>query len=112
MASKSIVTNYREISTFSGAPTECEHHLVFGGSLRKLANEDGLTIYLKNSEHNMSMQGTIYQIHGNPAAEKLSKMLGQIAWEKQYIANKYSVSKEELDEARNKFKERYGKSFL
>lgn len=111
--SKSIITNYDKISTFSGLPAECEHHVIFGGALRKLADEDGLVIYLANHEHNMSPKGTIYQIHGNIAAEKLSKMLGQMAWERNYLIKKYELPFENLsDEAREAFKNRYGKSFL
>jgi len=111
--SKSIITNYDKISTFSGLPAECEHHVIFGGALRKLADEDGLTIYLANHEHNMSPKGTIYQIHGNPAAEKLSKMVGQLAWERNYLIKKYGLPYENLsDEVREAFKDRYGKSFL
>lgn len=110
---KSIITNYDKISTFSDLPAECEHHCIFGGALRKLADEDGLTIYLANHEHNMSPKGTIYQIHGNIAAEHLSKMLGQMAWERNYLIKKYELPFENLsDEAREAFKDRYGKSFL
>lgn len=110
---KSIITKFDKISTFSGLPAECEHHLIFGGALRKLADADGLVIYLANHEHNMSSKGNIYQIHGNIAAEKLSKMLGQMAWEKQYIIDKYELPFEGInDEAREAFISRYGKSFL
>ena len=38
--SKSIITKFNTISTFSGKPAECEHHCIFGDGLRKLANED------------------------------------------------------------------------
>ena len=61
----------------------------------------------------MSSKGTIYQIHGNVAAEKLSKMLGQMAWEKNYIVNKYQLPFEDVnEEAREAFINRYGKSWL
>lgn len=111
--SKSIITNYDKISTFSGLPAECEHHCIFGNGLRELAEEDGLKIYLLNCEHNMSSKGTINQIHGNPAAEKLSKMLGQIAWEKKFIANRYGLPFDDIEEeAREAFRDRYGQSWL
>lgn len=120
--SKSIVTNYEQYSAFSGRPAECTHHLLFGGAIRKLADEDNLTIGLTNAEHNMSSKGTINQIHGNPAAESLSKIAGQLAWERVYLAKKLAnVNKdgldeqtveEWLDEAREAFRKRYGKSFL
>ena len=39
------------------------------------------------------------RIHGNPMAEKFSKMLGQAIWEKHYGT-------------REDFRKRYGKSYL
>ena len=109
----SIITKFENISAFSQGPAECTHHCIFGRGLRELADEDGLWIPLKNCEHNMSSKGTIYQIHGNPAAEKLSKMVGQLAWEKHYIAEKYSVPFEDIEEeAREAFRDRYGQSWL
>lgn len=120
--SKSIVTNYEQYSVFSGTPAECRHHLLNGRGIRDLAEKDGVWIPLLNSEHNMSTKGTINQIHGNPAAENLSKMLGQMAWERHYLAKKLAeVNDKGLDimsieeweeEARSAFRERYGKSFL
>ena len=110
---KSIITNYENISAFSGVPKECDHHCVFGRGLREKADDDGLWIPLTNKEHNMSSKGTINQIHGNPAAEKLSKMVGQLAWEKKYVIDKYEMPFEGInDEAREAFIARYGKSYL
>lgn len=122
--SKSILTNYEKLSAFSGSTATCQHHLIFGqyGSLRAKADIDGLWLPLTDKEHNMSSHGTINQIHGNPAAEKLSKMLGQVAWEKDYLAKKLAnVNKNGLDnqtvdewyeESREAFRSRYGESFL
>lgn len=103
---KSIVTEYEGISAFSGFPAECTHHLIFGNGLRKLADADGLTIPLTNAEHNMSRYG----IHEHPAAEKLSKIAGQLAWEKEYIAR--TTYDGIRSEAREAFRERYGISYL
>ena len=111
--SKSIITKFESISAFSGTPKERDHHCIFGRGVRELADADGLWIPLLNREHNLSPNGTIYQIHGNPAAEKLSKMVGQLAWEKHYIAEKYSVPFDDIEnEAREAFRERYGVSYL
>ena len=111
--SKSIITRYEEYSAFSGTPAECKHHCLFGRGIRNKAEDDGIWIPLTNAEHNMSHKGTIYQIHGNPAAEKLSKMLGQMAWEKQYLVEKYELPFDDLSqEAREAFRSRYGESWL
>lgn len=113
---RSILTEYTDISAFSGTPAECTHHLIFGRGLRELADQDGLTIPLTNSEHNMSPHGQRYQVHENPPAESLSRMLGQVAWEKEYIASELCAT-ESLKailykEAREEFRKRYGISYL
>jgi hypothetical protein len=113
---KSIITEYQDISAFSGQQAECSHHLLFGRGIRELADEDGVWIPLTNSEHNMSPYGLQYQIHENPVAEKLSKIAGQLAWEKEYIAKKLAATsslKEVMyKEAREEFRKRYGISYL
>ena len=103
---RSIVTNYEDISAFSGKPAQCTHHLVMGNGLRKLADQDGLTIPLTNDEHNTGE--LIGRIHGNIAAEHLSRMVGQLAWEKHYIATSGGPE----FEAREAFRKRYGISYL
>ena len=47
------------------------------------------------------------KIHGNVMAEKMSKIIGQLAYEKKQV-----VEGRTEDEAREDFRERYGKSFL
>ena len=110
---KSIVTEYTNISAFSQNPRECDHHLIFGSGLRKLADEDGLIIPLTNKEHNMGQ--TTERIHENQAAEKLSKIAGQLAYEKEYYRSALEALKEtdaDSDPAREAFRERYGISYL
>lgn len=94
---KSIVTEYTDICLFCGRPAECEHHLIFGNGLRKLADGDGLKVPSCNKCHNMGQIND--RIHDNPMAEKLSKMLGQAIWESRYGD-------------REAFRKRYGKSYL
>ena len=111
----SIVTEYTELSAFSVNPKECDHHLIFGSGSRKLADQDGLIIPLTNREHTT---GAICErIHDNPAAEKLSKMLGQVAWEEQYLAQSLETLSEESIQywkraAREAFRKRYMISYL
>lgn len=115
---KSILTEYTELSAFSASAKECDHHLIFGSGLRKLADQDGLILPLTNSEHNT---GAIPErIHDNPAAEKLSKMLGQVAWEEQYMAKALEALCKGMKmtatdwkrEAREAFRKRYMISYL
>lgn len=111
---KSKVTKYEEISVFSQNRKECTHHLISGRGLRELADEDGLTIPLTNKEHNTASD-PVDRIHGNPTAEKLSKMLGQMAYEKEYYRATFEAQNELAkgeDPAREAFRERYGISYL
>lgn len=88
-------------------PTQTEHHLLFGIGIRELAEEDGVKIPVCDAEHNMA--GGTRQIHDNSIAEKLSKIAGQLAWEKEYYRSLYG---NEDDPAREAFRERYGRSYL
>lgn len=100
---KSIVTKYEDICAISGRRATEEHHLIFGRGFKELADEDGLVIPVHREFHTGK-----HGIHGSVAAEHLSKMCGQLAWEKHEIAEK-GVSE---DEARERFRARYGRSYL
>ena len=107
-----MVTKYNEICVFCGKPKNCSHHLISGKGLRKLADEDSLIIPCCDLHHNLASKPED-KIHENPRAEDLSKMLGQVCWEKHYIALKCEIPFDDLEEeAREKFRERYGISFL
>lgn len=101
----SIITDNKEYCFFCGKPAECEHHLIFGSSNRKLSDDDGLKVPSCNRCHNMG--DVKNRIHDNPMAEKMSKIIGQLAWENKMIASgltQYAV--------RELFRKRYGKSYL
>ncbi len=97
------------ISLFSGRPAECTHELVFGSSQRKQAIKDGLVIPLTHEEHNMAAR-LADRIHDNPRAEDLSKIAGQLAWEKEFYRKQ--AEPEGSDPARWEFTKRYGRSYL
>ena len=107
---KSILTKFEDISVFSGRKKQTDHHLIFGVH-RKNAEKFGLKIPLTNDEHNLSSRGTINQIHGNPAAEHLSRLLGQLAFEKEFY-RKIVCGNSDADPAREEFRKVFGKSFL
>lgn len=104
----SIVTKYKEVCIICGRETECEHHLVFGTAGRELSEKDGLKVPMCDNCHNM---GEITRrIHGNSMAERLSKMLGQAIWEKEYYRRQLGLTEE--DEARQAFLKRYGHKYM
>ena len=116
---KSIVTKYEDICAFTGKPAEAVHHLIFGVDRQK-ADEDGLVVPVTNACHNMGYtsvkgrgaksSGTMI-IHGNSMAEAMSKMIGQLAWEKQWYKDR-AGEHGDADSARDAFMKRYGRSFL
>lgn len=96
-----------ELCAICNKPAECKHHLVFGMSQRVLSDADRLTIPLCNKCHNMATK-PVDRIHDNTTAEKLSKMLGQAIFERDYII----INKADGEEARSAFMARYGRNYL
>lgn len=96
-----------EVCVMCGRPKQCEHHLIFGTSQRALSDSDKLTIPMCNNCHNMAVK-PVDRIHYNSMAEKLSKMLGQAMYERDYII----MNKATGEEARSAFMARYGRSYL
>ena len=103
---KSVVTEYDGICFLCGRAADGQHHLIFGRSERKLADEDGLKVPVCNRCHNAG--AILEKIHGNPVAEKMSKMIGQLAWEKSQLTDDPEIARE----IRKMFMDRYGKSYL
>ncbi len=101
----SILTEYEGYCIFCGRPTNEEHHLNFGIAIRRLAEEDGLKVNACRDCHTCGPLRN--RIHDNPMAEKLSKMLGQMAYEKHQVAKGCTEK-----EAREKFRKRYGLSYF
>ena len=102
---KSILTGYTEYCLFCGRPTTATHHLLFGRGIRPLADKDGLTIPICDGCHNMGDK--LERIHDNPMAEKMSKIIGQLAYEKYMVAEGLNEK-----QARENFRHRYGHSYL
>ena len=75
----SLLTDDMDHCFFCGRPADCEHHLIFGSANRELADEDCLKVPICNNCHTAGKVNS--RIHDNPMAEKLSKMLGQMAYE-------------------------------
>lgn len=90
-----------------------EHHLVFGSGVRDLADEDDLIIDLCIDCHTLAFHVT-ERIHDNVAAERLSKILGQMMYERNELAKILSTKEAEAykDKVRQQFLKRYGRSYL
>lgn len=101
MKSTIVQEQYKGYCFFCGTPCGSEHHLLFGRGVRNLAEEDGLKVDACDKCHTIGK--VLEKVHDNPMAEKLSKMLGQAFFERNECAKGAT-----LDEAREKFRRRYG----
>ena len=99
-----MITEYIDFCLICGKPRECEHHLL-RGSRRQLAEDDDLTMPMCDDCHNMGEKDRV--LHGNFMAEALSKIVGQLAYEKKKCAEGFTE-----DDAREEFRRIYGKSWL
>lgn len=95
-----MITEYKENCVICGKRAEEVHHLVFGRGIRELADKDGLTCPLCRKCH--------HEIHYNSTCAKMSKIIGQLEFEKNYIDD--GRASKEL--AREQFRKRYGRSYL
>lgn len=94
-----MITKYGQYCICCGKPKEDTHHLVFGTGNRKLADRWNLTCPVCRSCHE--------QIHGNVMAEKLSKIAGQLLFEKEDI-----LRGESEEGAREHFRQIFGRSYM
>ena len=94
-----MITKYEDYCLICGKPRTDVHHLVYGTSNRKLADQDGLTIPLCREHHEM--------MHNDKAMMVMSHIVGQLFYERNYVA-----VGSEVDHAREHFRYRYGKSYL
>jgi len=94
-----MVTEYMNNCILCGRPTDNVHHLVYGNSHRKLADQDELVIGLCLKHHN--------EIHANSSMGIMSKIIGQLAYERDLCAKGSTQN-----EAREQFRKRYGSSYL
>ena len=107
---RSKVTQYNDICFFCGLPTEGTHHLIFGTANRTLSDKDGLFVPICGKCHTLGP--VTERIHDNPMAEKLSKMLGQAIFERNYYKDLWYQLNRDEDEARQSFTERYERNYL
>lgn len=103
---KSTLTDNASYCFFCGCPSECDHHLIFGTSGREFAEKYGLKVPICAKCHTISVHKSD-RIHDNPMAEKLSKMLGQMTWERDRALE--GMDKEQI---RDRFIKERGVSYL
>ena len=103
MVKESVVTDYMDYCFICGAPKEHTHHLIEGVANRQKSDKYKLIVPVCGNCHNMSKDS----IHGNTKMDAMSKIIGQLAFEREEVAN--GLTKEQ---AREKFRKEFGKSYL
>ena len=100
-----MITKFDELCIICNKKATDVHHLIPGTSGRRLADEDGLTIPLCRCCHD--------QIHRDNKMLVLTKIIGQLAWERDYLIKKYELPFDDLEtECRVAFTERYSKGYI
>lgn len=92
-----------KLCAICGKPMAETHHVIYGTSQRRLADEDGLTMPLCRDCHKA--------IHYNGELGELSKMFGQLMYEYWWMAD-FGDADTLMKQARGSFVERYGRSYL
>ena len=103
-----MITKYNEYCIICGRPNVEQHHCLKGHSKRHLADEDGLTLPLCKDHHT-----GIMGVHNHKELNVLCEIIGQLAWERDYLIKKTELPFDDLsEEARDAFRYRYGRSYL
>lgn len=113
----SAITKYEDSCLICDASAEHKHHCLSGTSARKIADSNELIAPLCGKCHNLFIgarpKGWSCDVHHCPKMERLMKIIGQLVYEKKYLIEKYSLPfTEDEDEAREAFRQLFGKSFL
>ena len=104
-----MITNYENLCAICNKPAKHIHHLIEGNGKRELSDRFGMTIPLCDDCHNMSKNS----VHLNTKMNAMSHIIGQLWYERQYIAEKAELPFEGLgEEARENFLKTFGKSYL
>lgn len=93
-----MITKYDKNCVICGCPTTDFHHTIFG-ALRHIADKHNLVIPMCRICHT--------ELHGNTVACELSRIVGQLAYEKHKVAEGLTE-----DEAREAFLHEFGRSYL
>jgi len=104
-----MITKYNEFCLICGRPKNNMHHIFKGQKQRALADEDELIIPLCLEHHTTGN----FSVHHTKELNILCEIIGQLAWERDYLIKKTELPFDDLsEEAREAFRSRYGRSYL
>ncbi len=106
---ESIITKYTKNCIICGRPTNHMHHCIEGTANRQMSENFGLKIPLCPDHHNLGNNS----VHLQTEMNVMSHIIGQLAYERRFCAEKRGLPFEPLEEeARQSFREKFGKSYL
>ena len=101
-----MITKYN-YCVICGSPAE-HHHIFKGNKQRKLCEQDQLIIPLCPEHHRGNMS-----VHNKKELNILVEIIGQLAYERQWLIEQTQLPFDDLDEAaREAFRARYSRSYL
>ena len=98
---KSVITDDLQHCMICGRPAE-RHH-IFGGSNRHRATKDGMIVPLCPEHHREGINA----VHNNADMAAVFHILGELAW-----INANSLPFEDIEAAKTRFRNAYGKNYL
>ena len=99
------ITDYMENCVICGAPAEWHHVIHTPNGSRDKASEDGLLLPLCPAHHQTGKDAA----HASIVTDRLCNIIGELAYERNVIASGEAAS---VEEARDRFRERYGRNRL
>lgn len=103
-----MITKFDDLCIICNRPATDHHHCFKGTKQRHLADEDGLIIPLCKEHHLGNMS-----VHQKKELNVLCEIIGQLAWEREYLIKKYELPFDDLStECRTAFVERYSKNYI
>ena len=112
---KSIIARDIEHCLISGSPDPEVHHALEGVGKRRLSDDDGLIVGLSKQLHTEGKKpdvGVRCDVHHCRNMAYLMHVIGELAWEKQYIIEQRGLPFDTIEEeAHEAFRARYGKCF-
>jgi hypothetical protein len=109
---RSIITDYLEYCLICGRRRDDIHHVFGGVSKRHIADDDCVVMPLCIMHHNHSGMS----VHQNKEMKILSHIIGELAWERQALAEKlakceHSAPEELINDIKTEFRKRYGQNY-
>ena len=100
---ESAITDYTDYCLLCGAKREAWHHCIPGNANRAKSDKYKLVIPLCHLCHTLCDNS----VHMNPKLGLAVKIIGQLAAERQWVSEGMT-----LEEARDKWRKEFGKSFI